>query len=232
MSTPINYFLREMRRVLTLRTPEGETGHTISPDGPYDLEGDRAIEWSWVVAHLPPPRCQILDFGCVQSALAGIAARLGHQVTAVDLREIEYEMDNVVFLRGDINELNLGGKRFDIIMNCSTVEHAGLGGRYGAKEQPNGDLMPMQKLHALLKQNGRMLLTIPVGLDATFSLYHRVYGVARLPLLLEGYHVQKSEFWIKLEMKVWKRCDMDVALKTTGSGRYYVLGLFILARRG
>jgi hypothetical protein len=53
----------------------------------HPLAGDRAIEWSWVTAHLPQKPGRVLDVGCVGSALSGIAARLGHEVVALDLGE-------------------------------------------------------------------------------------------------------------------------------------------------
>lgn len=201
------------------------------PPADHPLAGDRAIEWSWVVSHLPQERSCILDVGCVASVLTGISARLGHIVTAVDLREIEYEMSGVTFHNGDFLELNLGEVCFDIIMNCSTIEHVGLPDRYGSSEFKNGDLAAMEKMGRLLRTHGRMLLTIPIGLDAVYSPFHRVYGAMRLPLLLKGYIVLEEEFWAKDETHRWRRCTKESALTTKGSESYYALGLFLLEKQ-
>jgi len=194
------------------------------------LAGDRAIEWSWVTAHLPDESSRVLDLGCVGSVLTGIASRLGHQVTAVDLNDIEYEMPGVMFRKGDINVLDFGDATFDVIMNCSMIEHIGLGSRYGSGRQTAGDLMAMEKLRNLVAPDGTMILTVPMGVDATFEPYHRIYGAARLPRLLAGYKIVQEEFWTKERGGLWNQCDKKTALSTKGAPDYYALGLFLLGK--
>jgi len=194
----------------------------------HPLEGDRAIEWSWIVANLPSNSVNVLDLGCVQSALTGIASRLGHNVTAVDMRDIEYDMDNVTFIKGDITKIDFGDKCFDIIMNCSMIEHVGLGGRYGSAEKNDGDIVAMRLLKRLLAPTGVMLLTIPVGQDAIFFPQHRIYGEKSLPELLNDYSVLKEEYWSKVFSNKWIKCDKNSALSVKGAEDFYALGLFVL----
>jgi SAM-dependent methyltransferase len=199
----------------------------------FPLDGDRALEWSWVVAHLPPPPARVLDLGCVQSPLSAVAARAGHAVTAVDLRPIEYRLPGVVFRQGDINRLDLPEASFDVILNCSTIEHVGLGGRYGATEATDADLSAMRRLAGLLAPEGRMLLTVPVGRDAVHAPFHRVYGPRRLPALLDGFTVLEQEYWTKEHVDgPWTRCERETALATEGTAEFYALGLFVLGRAG
>jgi hypothetical protein len=73
-----------------------------------------------------------------------------------------------------------------------------------------------------------MILTIPVGRDAVFSPFHRIYGEMRIKRLLQGFAVLDQEFWAKDASYLWKKCDRQVALATTGSNVYYALGLFLL----
>ncbi len=198
----------------------------------HPLQGDRAIEWSWIVANLPPSPADVLDFGCVQSVLTGISARLGHRVTAIDLRDIEYEMTGVVFRQGDLRHMDFGGKRFDAILNCSTVEHVGLCGRYGTIEEGrDGDLSAMAMLRGLLAPGGRMLLTVPIGRDAVFSPFHRIYGPQRLPKLLDGFRMEKEEYWAKTG-GLWKCIERHEALLVQGTEEFYALGLFVLGIGG
>jgi len=191
------------------------------------LRGDRAIEWSWVIRHLPHEPVSVLDVGCVQSTLSATAARLGHRVTAVDLRPIEYEIDNVYFLQADIRDLRLA-PTFSIIMNCSTIEHVGLAGRYGSTNDLDGDLRAMRTLRTLLSQNGRMILTIPVGCDAIFPPLHRIYGRDRLPQLIAGFRITEQEYWLKDEQDRWTLCTAERAVQEMGSEEYYGLALFVL----
>jgi SAM-dependent methyltransferase len=193
------------------------------------LRGDRAIEWSWVIRHLPRDPVSVLDIGCVQSTLSATAARLGHTVTAVDLRPIEYRIDNVHFLQADVRELRLP-LNFSIIMNCSTIEHVGLYGRYGSADDPDGDLRAMRNLRTLLTENGRMILTIPVGNDAIFAPLHRIYGRDRLPQLIAGFKIAEQEYWLKDDEDRWTVCTEGRALGELGSEDYYGLGLFVLRK--
>jgi SAM-dependent methyltransferase len=194
------------------------------------LCGDRALEWSWGVAQLSRAPCRVLDVGCVGAPLTCIARRLGHAVTAVDLREIEYRMDGVTYRQNDITGADFAGQSFDVILNCSTVEHCGLEGRYGSGEEAAGDLLAMQSLRRLLASEGRMVLTIPVGRDAVFRPYHRVYGKDRLPQLLGGFQCILEEYWTRGTEGPWFRTDRLSALQTEGSPRFYALGLFVLQR--
>lgn len=196
----------------------------------HPLSGDRAIEWSWVVENLPKTPSKILDFGCVGSVLTCISARLGHTVTAIDLREIEYEMNNVKFIKHDFLTLDLNDNNFDIIINSSTIEHIGLPDRYGSKEFKDGDLVAMEKLAKLLKEKGKMILTIPVGIDDIFAPFHRIYGPERLPLLLKNYRVLREEFWFKNNAFKWVKCSKNTALNIKGSYNSYALGLFLLEK--
>ncbi len=218
-------FLRGANRIFDLRAwlLAGESG-------PHPLAGDRAIEWSWIVAKLPSRSGVALDLGCVDSVLSGIASRLGHSVVAVDLREIEYEMQGVTFVKGDFNVLDFGHQKFDTIMNCSMIEHVGLAGRYDSPADPNGDLSAMRKLLEVLAPGGIMIMTIPVGVDAIFSPWHRIYGRHRLESLVAGYTVLDEEFWFKAGTGRWQRCTREHALSLPGSERAFALGLFVLSR--
>ena len=88
----------------------------------------------------------------------------------------------------------------------------------------------MSKLSLLLAPHGKMILTIPVGVDAVFSPFHRIYGSIRLPRLLEKYKVMHQEFWTKDKTMKWQECPKDIALATQGSSDFYALGLFVLEK--
>jgi len=135
-------------------------------------------------------------------------------------------------------KLALPKEHFDLIINCSTVEHVGLVGRYGVTEsRPNGDLEAMARLRELMKPGGVMLLTIPVGQDAVFEPLCRVYGAQRLPQLLNGYTVEKEVFWVKDDQNRWVLCDKETALDFKALAcswdpmeNVYALGCFVLLR--
>lgn len=199
----------------------------------YSLAGDRDIEWSWMVSQMPAGPGEALDFGPGGSSLGLVAARRGFNVLAVDLGSISwpYAHPRLRFVQGDILKLPLPGNNFDLVMNCSTVEHVGLVGRYSVTEsKPEGDLEAMRLLRELMKPGGIMLLTIPVGRDAVFIPLHRVYGARRLPRLLDGYVIESEEYWVKNTQKEWALTDKEDALAMEPQERLYGLGCFVLRR--
>ena len=143
---------------------------------------------------------------------------------------------NVEIMQGDLLKMELQAGRFDLILNCSTVEHVGLSGRYGVvAQETNGDLKAMGKLRTLLKPSGKMLMTIPCGRDAVIVPWHRVYGEDRLPKLLSGYEVEEQNYWLKHGDNRWYSCSAEAALSyaptihpTIATRCSYALGCFVL----
>lgn len=214
--------------------------HEMRSPQPINLLGDRDIEWSWIAAQMPSGPGQALDFGNGGSYLPLIAAQRGFTVTAIDLEPVQwpYVYTNLRFIRGDILKTPLPAENYDLIINCSTVEHVGLAGRYSVVDsRSNGDLEAMARLWELLKPGGVMLLTIPVGQDAVFAPLCRVYGRQRLPRLLKNYVVEKEIFWTKDHQNQWILSDQEAALNFKASAgswdplqNIYALGCFVLKK--
>lgn len=205
-----------------------------------DLSGDRAVEWSWMASRMPTGPGKALDFGSAGSYLDLIAASRGFDVTALDIQSYRppYEHERLTYLQGDVLEISLGKEQFDLVLNCSTVEHVGLAGRYGVSEhRANGDLEAMAMLRDSMKPAASMLLTIPVGRDAVHAPWHRVYGYKRLPILLKGYRVDEESFWVKNQDNRWVSCSKETALdfKSQVASRrpfrgIYALGCFLIRK--
>lgn len=207
---------------------------------PCNLEGDREVEWSWVASQMPAGPGRALDFGIGQSYLGLMAAQRGFEVTAVDLEDVlwPYAHPDLHFIQGDIMELQLPEEHFDLVINCSAIEHVGLAGRYGVEESvPDGDLEAMARMRELMKTGGVMILTIPVGEEGVVGSRHRIYGSRRLKRLLEGYTVEKEICWVKDADNRWKMCDREEALDFGSEiepleheQSIYALGCFVLER--
>ena len=198
-----------------------------------DLSGDRAIEWSFVISNIPKTKGLALEFGPGPSNIGLIAARLGYIVNAIDLTPCKwkYEFPNLTYQQTDILQKNFTNNYYDLIINSSTIEHVGLPGRYGNKKsKSDGDLEAMDILHSILKDQGIMILTIPVGIDDIFIPYHRIYGKERILKLLKNFNIIKQEYWKKNNNNIWKNCEKDRAFSTKGSENYYALGCYVLAK--
>jgi SAM-dependent methyltransferase len=212
-----------------------EASRRIAARDGATLVGDRWIEWSFCLARLADGPGTTLDFGADVGFLSLAAAQREHDVVALDRMPsaLEYRHPRVSALQGDILDRPLEGRRFDQIINCSSVEHVGLAGRYGSFGDPDGDLKAMAIMRDLLEPDGRMILTIPVGQDLVCSPLHRIYGHKRLPRLLEGYAVNEAQYWLRDPgASAWTEVDKEDALQTEGSEWFYALGLLVLGRAG
>lgn len=213
--------------------------YSIGPRTP-NLIGDRFVENSWIASQMPCAPGEALDFGSGDNYLSLMAAQKGFNVTSVDLEGSWWPFihPNIQLILGDVLKIPLNKEYFDLIINCSAIEHVGLVGRYGVVEnKPDGDLEVMAHLRQLLRPSGVMLLTLPVGQDAVQMPVHRIYGVQRLPLLLKDFEIEKQAFWIKNEQNQWIPIEKDVALNFKALGNsfdglqnIYALGCFVLRR--
>ena len=196
-----------------------------------ELSGDRDIEWSFVAANIGSGPGRALDFGCGESYLGLIAAQAGYEVISLDLGRVvrPYFHPKLQFRQRDILNIDFPEESFALIINCSSIEHVGLAGRYGVKEnRSDGDIEIMAKMRLILKPEGRMLLTIPVGKDAIFPPLHRVYGKERLSKLLENFVIEKEEYWVKNNQNKWIQVEESIALSKDSNQNLYGLGCFVL----
>jgi SAM-dependent methyltransferase len=197
------------------------------------LAGDREIEWTWTLGHITQGPGRVLDFGSGNGMMALGAAFAGNDVVAVDLEPEQYLFapDGIEYVQGDFNEIELEAGSFDQILNCSSIEHVGLAGRYGSADDPDGDLRAMEKMAGILKPSGSMVLTIPVGRDAVHEPLHRIYGEQRLPRLLEHWEIREESYRAKPTGSRFEPVTREQALSETGSASYYALGLYVVTPR-
>jgi hypothetical protein len=202
-------------------------------EGGATLEGDRWVEWSFCLARLAEGPGATLDFGADIGFLSLGAAQRGHDVVALDREPIPllFEHPRIATVTADILDRPLPERRFDQIINCSSVEHIGLSGRYGSFDAPDGDLQAMAIMAGMLAAEGQMILTVPVGRDLVCAPQHRIYGQQRLPRLLDAYDVLEEQYWRKVG-GAWVQTDRSRALVTEGSDSFYSLGLYVLRPRG
>ena len=129
-------------RLETAPFEQGETPETLT------LAGDRDVEWAWCLGHLRAEPGHILDFGAGHGLLSLAAAFRGHRVVAVDLepRAFSFDHGGIDYRQGDLNQMEFPKAEFHQVLNCSTVEHVGLAGRYGSADDADGDLRAMRTL--------------------------------------------------------------------------------------
>ena len=220
--------------------PLKKAKHGFFPPAPQELnnDGERYVEWSFLSREMPDGPGEALEFGCEQGFMSLLAAQKGFHVIANDLQEqsFTWQHPDVEFLRGDFLELALPPNHFDLAINCSSVEHVGIAGRYGIEvEQSQGDIEVMHRFAQILKPEGILLMTAPCGKDAVMAPLCRVYGAERFPKLFASFTIAKQEYWIKNATNQWVRCSREAALgfqpRSGAQGCAYALGCFVLRKK-
>lgn len=206
-----------------------------------NIEGERNIEWTFLSREMPNGPGEAIEFGCEDGYMSLLAAQKGFHVLANDLQEQSFTWRHplVDFCHGDFLKLDMPRNYFDLAINCSSVEHVGVAGRYGITvTEEDGDILVMERLADVLKQDGLLLMTGPCGRDAILTPWCRVYGAARLPRLFGPFQIVKESYWVKDSFNRWVQCERDVALgfeprnhPTDGHSCAYALGCFVLRKR-
>src|SRR5271154_406798 len=114
-----------------------------SPPTHLNIVGERNVEWSFLSAQMPNGPGEAIEFGCEHAYMSLLAAQRGFHVVANDLQNqsFTWQHPNVEFLLGDLLKLPLPIDHFDLAINCSSVEHVGVAGRYGIEaDQDGGDI--------------------------------------------------------------------------------------------
>lgn len=223
--------IRTVKRAVIPQTPQTQG---------VNISGERNVEWSFLSAEMPSGPGDAFEFGCEQGYMSLLAAQRGFHVVANDLQEqvFTWEHPDVEFLAGDFLKLPLQKNHFDLVINCSSVEHVGVAGRYGIEaDDTDGDLEVMRRLGEILKPSGVLIMTAPVGQDAVLRPWCRVYGQKRLPNLFNGFEVIREAFWIKNDANRWISCAPSDALSFEPSNDVndphrcaYALGCFVLRK--
>lgn len=208
---------------------------------PVNIMGERDVEWSFLFTNMPDGPGEAIDFGCELGHMSLLAAQKGFHVLAVDLEDQPFlwQHSNVEFRQGDFLEMDNPKEHFDLAINCSSVEHVGVAGRYGISvDQADGDIQVIQRLAEVLKPDGLLLMTAPCGRDAVMAPWCRVYGPERLPKLLAPFKIVKQSYWVKNDLNRWVLSDCATALdfpcRNDSNNPHeclYALGCFVLRKR-
>lgn len=142
---------------------------------------------------------KVLVVGCNEDPFANLFAELGADVTGLDLRgysntELDTGWPEPLYkhIVGDAVTHNFTEK-YDLCVTVSVVEHIGLGWiQYGGVVDEDGDIKAMKNIHTALKDDGFILVTVPIGGSWKVTPHWRRYTKETLPRLIGGGKVLDS----------------------------------------
>jgi len=135
----------------------------------------------------------------VGSRIDGFVAHVAsfRKIEVFDIRDMDSRAGNIIFKQLDLMA-PLTSEFHDYCDSLSclhALEHFGLG-RYGDTIDPDGYLMGLDNLTAMVQKGGTLYLSVPIGPQRIEFDAHRVFSVAYLVDLLHarGMHVEKFSF--------------------------------------
>jgi len=164
----IKNLLKHIIKVFSISKPPSYSTYFNTPvkffKGGEWFVNERIVELAFVnkQIELDGKGKRILEFGCTRSNLALQLASLGYDVVGVDLREYTFTHPRLKFYKGDLMDFEDNKKGFDYITAISSVEHIGLGA-YGEERRESALYEITSKLSHLLKQGGKIIITVPFG---------------------------------------------------------------------
>lgn len=100
----------------------------------------------------------------------------------VDYRPAKAQLRGMMPVAGDIVDLPFASDSLSSISCLHVIEHVGLG-RYGDPIDPEGSIKAAHELQRVLKRNGLLYLSVPVGEGRVQFNAHRVFSPDRVPEL-------------------------------------------------
>lgn len=167
----------------------------------------------------------------VGSRLDGFVAHLAtaFPITVMDIRPTNLQIPNVKFIVNDLMQSKIFNQ-FDIVTCLHTIEHIGLG-RYGDPIDHLGWEKALESLTRMLKTNGKLILTTPVGskkilfnANYIFSTSELLHVSENLNLTLENFSILKNEKFHSIELN-----KSNIKLINE---KKYALALFEFTKRG
>lgn len=124
----------------------------------------------------------------VGSRVDGFVAHVAsfREIEVFDIRKLTNSINNIKFVQADFMNENFNITDYCDSLSClHALEHFGLG-RYGDKINYNGHLMGWNNLHKILKKNGKLYFSVPIGKQRIEFNAHRVFSIATLLQMMEG----------------------------------------------
>lgn len=166
----------------------------------------RTHEYGFVMSRLAilsqaKPKGALIDIGCTArvNPIPAFMCDLGWWVIGLDIREYQYQHPLFVYMKTDIVTMPIADIQADAIVLLSTLEHLGMAGRYGIKDNLNpADKMAIDNCYSLLKPDGVLLLTVPYVDNGSYYIRDnmRVYDHERLVYLFNEKYWHKKSCWV------------------------------------
>ncbi|BCS51976.1 DUF268 domain-containing protein [Geobacter sp. SVR] len=133
-----------------------------------------------------------IDIGSRVDGFISIVASV-RPIEVFDIRPLKVKIPNVEFHQWDMTVPSCGQVEADSVSCLHTIEHVGLG-RYGDRIDPDGWKCALINVLSLLKENGVLWLSVPIGIERVEFNAHRIFNPHTIDTLLCGSGMELLEF--------------------------------------
>lgn len=170
----------------------------------------------------------------VGSRVDGFVAHVAsfRPIEVFDIRLLKSDIHNISFKQGDVMDSSkIDSGCCDSLSCLHALEHFGLG-RYGDPIDINGHLKGFQTLGKMLKPEGTLYLSVPIGPQRIEFNAHRVFSIAYLlQMFRSGYQVIRFSY-VSDDGNLHKDVALDDEKITRNCDCTYGCGLFTLKKIG
>jgi len=169
--------------------------------------------------------CRHVDIG---SRIDGFVAHVAsyREIEVFDIRPIENRIPNVTFHAKDLmNPSSVPSEYCDSVSCLHTLEHFGLG-RYGDQIDVYGHVKGLQNIARILKTDGTLYLSVPIGRARVEFNANRVFDPVTLVDLVNEFGLLLRDFvWFETGRAARRAENISETLRQLAMRRY-CLGLF------
>jgi hypothetical protein len=166
-----------------------------------------------------------VDIGSrVDGFVAHVAAY--RQIEVFDIRLLSNVIPNIVFKQADLMDQTLDIVNYCDSLSClHALEHFGLG-RYGDHIDVQGYLYGFENLSKILRKEGLLYLSVPIGKERIEFNAHRVFNIDTILNMASGNFDLTTFSYVDDQGDLFENIKLGQRERESNCGCYYGCGIF------
>lgn len=168
----------------------------------------------------------------IGSRIDGFVANVAsfREIEVFDIRPVSSTLPHITFRQADLMNPAHGFLTYCDSLSClHALEHFGLG-RYGDTLDPLGSEKGLQNIAKIIRPNGYLYLSVPVGIEKIRFNAHRIFDPRALATMAKKYGLSLRDFsYIGASKTIVHSTNWDTDFQAIAT-QTYALGIFTFVR--
>jgi hypothetical protein len=148
------------------------------------------------------------------------------RVVVMDIRNLDVNIDNIEFMQADMMKLDKKLHKYcDSLSSLHALEHFGLG-RYGDPIDVNGYIKGFNNMATMVKKEGRLYLSVPIGPQRVEFNAHRVFNIKTIINLYKDQFTLLSFSYVNDAGDLFQDQTLSIDNVNNNFNCYYGCGIF------